>query len=221
MSPPEGRKATSPRLNCLLGFSTPTLSWVKRETMAGWRVTLLSKGRLLSTALTVSGARWRKSEMVPWLLPLTEASTSTFDTEPATGAACEDNLAPHREGALNGLLRLSEKDLTGHLSGRSRPRGLLMPSSKTVRKVKQPSMAEFEVRIGPPKLTRFERARIVGARSLQIAMGAPAFVPIEEPYKGPIAVAMGELEADALPISIRRSLPNGITQDIPIRALAK
>ncbi len=82
-------------------------------------------------------------------------------------------------------------------------------------------MTEFEVKIGPPKLTRFERARIVGARSLQIAMGAPAFIPMEGPYKGPIDTAMAEMEADALPISIRRSLPNGITQDIPIKALAK
>ncbi len=77
------------------------------------------------------------------------------------------------------------------------------------------------MKIGPPKLTRFEKARIVGARSLQIAMGAPAFVPVEGGYKGPIGTAMLELEADALPISIRRSLPNGITQDIPIKALAK
>jgi len=96
-----------------------------------------------------------------------------------------------------------------------------MSPVKTVKKVKQPTLAEFEVRIGPPKLTRFERARIVGARSLQLAMGAPAFVPLEGAYKGPIDTAMLELEADALPISIRRSLPNGITQDIPIKALAK
>jgi len=95
-----------------------------------------------------------------------------------------------------------------------------MSPAKTVKKAKQPSLADFEIKIGPPKLTRFERARIVGARSLQIAMGAPAFVPMEGPYKGPIQTAMQELEADALPISIRRSLPNGITQDIPIRALA-
>ena len=81
-------------------------------------------------------------------------------------------------------------------------------------------MADFEVKIGPPKLTRFERARIVGARSLQIAMGAPAFIAIEGAYKGPIATAMLELEADALPISIRRSLPKGRTQDIPIIPLA-
>jgi DNA-directed RNA polymerase I, II, and III subunit RPABC2 len=96
-----------------------------------------------------------------------------------------------------------------------------MSPAKTVRKAKQPSLAEFEVKIGPPKLTRFERARIVGARSLQLAMGAPAFVPMEGAYRGPIDTAMLELEADALPLSIRRSLPNGITQDIPIKALAK
>lgn len=52
-------------------------------------------------------------------------------------------------------------------------------------------------------------------------MGAPAFVSMEGTYKGPIETAMREMEADALPISIRRSLPNGVTQDIPIKALAK
>jgi DNA-directed RNA polymerase I, II, and III subunit RPABC2 len=96
-----------------------------------------------------------------------------------------------------------------------------MSPAKTVRKARQPSLAGFEVKIGPPKLTRFERARIVGARSLQLAMGAPAFVSLEGGYKGPIQTAMQELEEDALPISIRRSLPNGASQDIPIKALAK
>ena len=96
-----------------------------------------------------------------------------------------------------------------------------MPPAKTVKKAKPPTLGQFEIRIGPPKLTRFERARIVGARSLQIAMGAPAFVPMEGAYRGPIETAMLEMEADALPISIRRSLPNGVTQDIPIKALAK
>ncbi len=94
-----------------------------------------------------------------------------------------------------------------------------MPPAKTVKRTKAPTVS-FEVTIGPPKLTRFERARIVGARSLQLAMGAPAFVSLEGGYRGPIQTAMLELEADALPISIRRSLPNGTTQDIPIKALA-
>jgi DNA-directed RNA polymerase I, II, and III subunit RPABC2 len=96
-----------------------------------------------------------------------------------------------------------------------------MAPVKIQKKARQPSLASFEVKIGPPKLTRFERARIVGARSLQIAMGAPPFVPMEGRYRGPIEIATEELELDALPISIRRSLPNGVTQDIPIRALAK
>ena len=96
-----------------------------------------------------------------------------------------------------------------------------MSPAKSPRKVRQPSMEAFEIKIGPPKLTRFEKARIVGARSLQIAMGAPPFIAIEGKYGGAIQVATMELEEDALPISIRRSLPNGLTQDIPIKALAK
>ena len=96
-----------------------------------------------------------------------------------------------------------------------------MSPAKSVRKARQPSIASFEIKIGPPKLTRFEKARIVGARSLQVAMGAPPFVHLEGKYRGPIDVATKELEEDALPISIRRSLPNGISQDIPIKALAK
>jgi DNA-directed RNA polymerases I, II, and III subunit RPABC2 len=96
-----------------------------------------------------------------------------------------------------------------------------MSPVKTIKKARQPSIVTFEVRIGPKKLTRFEKARIIGARSLQVAMGAPAFVALEGAYRGPIDVAMRELEEDALPISIRRSLPNGVTQDIPIKALAK
>jgi DNA-directed RNA polymerase I, II, and III subunit RPABC2 len=96
-----------------------------------------------------------------------------------------------------------------------------MPPAKSVKRAKQPSIASFEVKVGPPKLTRFEKARIVGARSLQIAMGAPPFISIEGKYLGPIDVATRELEEDALPLSIRRSLPNGTAQDIPIKALMK
>jgi DNA-directed RNA polymerase I, II, and III subunit RPABC2 len=84
-----------------------------------------------------------------------------------------------------------------------------------------PAIPNFVITIGPLKLTRFERARIVGARSLQIAMGAPPFVPLEGGYSGPIEIAIAELAEDALPISIRRALPNGLTQDIPIKALQK
>ena len=72
-----------------------------------------------------------------------------------------------------------------------------------------------QVLVGPPSLTRFERARITGARSLQLSLGAPALLKIPEEIKDSVALASLELYAKALPISIRIVLPNGIYQDIP------
>lgn len=92
-------------------------------------------------------------------------------------------------------------------------------ASKDKKKGKRAAEEGFDVLVGPQKLTRFEKARIVGARSLQLAMGAPSFVPVDETVRDSIALAMMELASDALPISIRRSLPNGHSQDIPIKYL--
>ena len=73
--------------------------------------------------------------------------------------------------------------------------------------------------IGPPKLTRFEKARIVGARALQIAMGAPILIGPSKALSNPIDIALNELEAAVLPITIRRTLPDGTHQDIPLKWL--
>ena len=94
-----------------------------------------------------------------------------------------------------------------------------MSPPSAAKKGRLPSLSDFKVTIGPAKLTRFEKARIVGARSLQIAMGAPSFIPLKGAYRGAIEIATEELSENALPISIRRALPNGRTQDIPIAAL--
>jgi DNA-directed RNA polymerase I, II, and III subunit RPABC2 len=75
-----------------------------------------------------------------------------------------------------------------------------------------------EIIIGPPKITRFEKARIVGARALQISMGAPILVDAAE-NTNPIDIALCELEAGILPITIRRTLPDGTFQDIPLKWL--
>jgi DNA-directed RNA polymerases I, II, and III subunit RPABC2 len=92
-------------------------------------------------------------------------------------------------------------------------------ASREKKRGKRAAEEGFAIKIGPPKLTRFEKARIVGARSLQLAMGAPFFVPLDEMTKDPIILAMAELASEALPLSIRRSLPNGEFQDIPVRYL--
>jgi DNA-directed RNA polymerase I, II, and III subunit RPABC2 len=73
-----------------------------------------------------------------------------------------------------------------------------------------------QVLIGPGRITRFEKARITGARSLQLSMGAPAFIRVPQEIRDSISLATAELSARALPISIRRVLPNGVYQDIPI-----
>ena len=73
--------------------------------------------------------------------------------------------------------------------------------------------------IGPPKLTRFEKARIVVARALQISMGAPILVEVSEGFSSPIDIALKELDAGILPMTIRRTLPDGTYQDIPLKWL--
>lgn len=73
--------------------------------------------------------------------------------------------------------------------------------------------------IGPPKLTRFEKARIVGARALQIAMGAPILIEVPKGLTSTIDLALKELEMGVLPITIRRRLPDGRYQDIPVQWL--
>jgi DNA-directed RNA polymerase I, II, and III subunit RPABC2 len=73
-----------------------------------------------------------------------------------------------------------------------------------------------KVTIGPPTLTRFEKARIMGARALQLSLGAPPFVPIPKNARISLDIAMEELEQRVIPITIRRVLPNGDYQNIPI-----
>jgi len=73
--------------------------------------------------------------------------------------------------------------------------------------------------IGPKKLTRFERARVVGARALQISMGAPVLLDMDESTRSPIEIAEIELREGVLPISIRRALPDGTSMNIPLKTL--
>ncbi|RLE52930.1 MAG: DNA-directed RNA polymerase subunit K [Candidatus Methanomethylicota archaeon] len=84
---------------------------------------------------------------------------------------------------------------------------------------KEKSKVEMKILIGPPKLTRYERARIIGARALQISMGAPVLIDIPENVEDPLTIAEMELEMGILPITIRRRSPDGKWQDIPLKWL--
>ena len=54
------------------------------------------------------------------------------------------------------------------------------------------------------KYTRFEKARIIGARALQISMGAPSIIKIPKDVISPIDIAMLEFSEEAIPITVKR-----------------
>jgi len=53
--------------------------------------------------------------------------------------------------------------------------------------------------------TRFEKARIVGARALQISYGAPVLVDYPEDMLDSIDIAMLEYEKNLIPITVVKS----------------
>ncbi len=56
------------------------------------------------------------------------------------------------------------------------------------------------------KLTRFEVARLIGARSLQIALGAPILISTKE--SNSIKIAEEEFKQKIIPITAKRKLPD-------------
>mmetsp|Transcript_2671 Transcript_2671/g.8985 ORF Transcript_2671/g.8985 Transcript_2671/m.8985 type:complete len:164 (+) Transcript_2671:2-493(+) len=67
-------------------------------------------------------------------------------------------------------------------------------------------------RITTPYMTRFERARVLGTRALQISMNAPVMVELEG-ETDPLKIAMKELNQRKVPITVRRFLPDGSHED--------
>ncbi len=65
--------------------------------------------------------------------------------------------------------------------------------------------------------TKYEKARIIGARALQIAMGAPTLVKLdkkllEEVNYNPVLIAKKEFETGIIPITIKRPLPKKLEE---------
>ncbi|VDD74807.1 unnamed protein product [Mesocestoides corti] len=98
-----------------------------------------------------------------------------------------------------------EKNVTYVTSGeppRAQP-GMNMPPPGPVEKSK---------RITTPYLTKYERARVLGARALQLSMSAPVMVELSG-ERDPLKIAEKELRANKIPIIIRRYLPDGSFED--------
>ena len=76
-------------------------------------------------------------------------------------------------------------------------------------------------RITTRYMTKYERARILGARALQISKNAPILVDVERD-KGlwdPLKIAEKELQERKIPFIIRRYLPDGSYEDWKVSEL--
>ena len=69
------------------------------------------------------------------------------------------------------------------------------------------------------RLTRFEVARLLGARALQISLGAPVLVKTEA--KDPLQIARQEFKQLLIPITIKRRLPSGAEEVVEIKKAIK
>ncbi|AET38514.1 DNA-directed RNA polymerase core subunit RPO26 Ecym_2818 [Eremothecium cymbalariae DBVPG len=75
-----------------------------------------------------------------------------------------------------------------------------------------------EERTTTPYMTKYERARILGTRALQISMNAPVFVDLEG-ETDPMRIAMKELAEKKIPLVVRRYLPDGSFEDWSVEEL--
>ncbi|PWA52165.1 RNA polymerase Rpb6 [Artemisia annua] len=122
------------------------------------------------------------------------------DYEMDAGAYEDEPIEPElEEGA--------EEDVEGENKDEELPDPLLADNEDT---------EEQKLAQGPRKtskyMTKYERARILGTRALQISMNAPVMVELEG-ETDPLEIAMKELRAKKIPFTIRRYLPDGSYED--------
>jgi len=67
-------------------------------------------------------------------------------------------------------------------------------------------------------MTKYERARIIGSRALQISLNAPVMVDTEGDTD-PMSIAERELNAKLVPFIVRRFLPDGTYEDWKVSEL--
>lgn len=68
-----------------------------------------------------------------------------------------------------------------------------------------------ELKLDLNKLTKYEKARVIGARSLQISMGAPIMLKMnpkkfEELHYDPLEIAKQEFAEGVIPIDVVRTV---------------
>lgn len=73
-------------------------------------------------------------------------------------------------------------------------------------------------RVTNPRMTKFEKAHILGVRALQLSMSAPPLVDIENEID-PLKIALKELNEGKIPFIVRRRLPDGSYEEWNVNEL--
>ncbi|KAI9164364.1 subunit common to RNA polymerases I, II, and III [Blastocladiella emersonii ATCC 22665] len=118
--------------------------------------------------------------------------STVLDPNAAGGAGGTQGGKPKRTGP-SGLAALKESEPTAADKAAERER---------VRKE----------RITTPYMTKYEKARVLGTRALQISMNAPVMTELNGETDS-LHIAMKELREKKIPLIIRRHLPDGSYED--------
>ena len=84
---------------------------------------------------------------------------------------------------------------------------------------KGPKRIPDEERTTPGFMTKYEKARIIGTRALQISKNAPICIDVGKDEIDPIVIAEKELNEKKIPFIIRRYLPDGSYEDWKVSEL--
>lgn len=114
-----------------------------------------------------------------------------------------EDLAPVEEVAEDGRVIVN---------GGTGPNGEEFTQEQQRRKTAKELAIAKDKRTTTPYMTKYERARILGTRALQISMNAPVLVDLEG-ETDPLQIALKELSQNKIPLVIRRYLPDGSYED--------
>ena len=145
-----------------------------------------------------------------------ESDTATENINEILNNSVESAIAQFRKVRENGKDDLTEKEIAQIDKECDIIRDREIITKDLPHEQVEITSKDGQILTGPPTLTRFEKARIMGARALQLSLGAPVFIEIPKNATTSLEIAMDELNKRVIPIVIRRMLPNGDYQNIPI-----
>lgn len=80
-------------------------------------------------------------------------------------------------------------------------------------------LKKIDLKTKPYRLTRYEKARIVAARALQLSLGAMPLIDVSKLMKDPVVIAIEELKRGLLPMTVIRKTPAGEVELISVSKL--